>query len=122
MGEANGHGIAAKGGAGAPDFEPFLTADALFGSSAAAKPGHGDSFHFKDEIFSPGVSESVDHGDVGTLASISHRENVAHAVSEDTPANELSQAGQHSADHFSNVPKQAEGGAVGVHVPHDLIV
>jgi hypothetical protein len=128
LGEANGHGVAAMGSAGAPHFEASSTADMVFGSQAAGTHGLEQSFHFKDQISGLGASTVVDPAEAGFgPASVSHRENAAgasgpHALAGEIPAIELSSLGQHAADNFSIVPNQAEGGTVVTHVPHDLIV
>jgi hypothetical protein len=124
LGEANGHGVAAMGSAGAPHFETSSTADMVFGSQAAGTHGLGDSFHFKDQI--SGLGTVVDPAEAGS-SSISHRENAAGASGPDALAGEiqaieLSPSGQHSADMFTIVPNPAEGGNVVTHVLHDLIV
>jgi hypothetical protein len=126
--EANGHGVATMGGAGAPHFETTSIADVVFGPQAAGTHGLGDSFHFKDEISGLRSADVVDAADAGfNLASISHRENVAgtsgaHAPWGEIHAIELTPLGQHGADNFTIAPNQAEGGTVVTHVPHDLIV
>ena len=49
---------------GASDFEP---SNARFAFGSAVADGHGDSFHFKDNIF---ASEVSDHGDVGQASAL----------------------------------------------------
>jgi VCBS repeat-containing protein len=128
LGEANGHGVAIMGGAGAPGFEASSTAEMMFGWGTAGTRGLGDSFHFKDNISGLAGSNHVDPADVGfTPASISHHENAAgasgpHAISGEMQAIELSPLGQHSADDFSIAPNHVGGGPAITHVPHDLMV
>ena len=88
---------------------------------------HGDSFHFKDEIFGHKGSDAnnpavVDFAPVST----SHLEDAGGArgaltISEGAQTTEPSLQGQHSADHFSIAPDHA-GGVVITHAPHDLIL
>src|SRR5207248_895340 len=119
--EASEHGSAPMHGAGALDFSPSSTAQAVLSSGATGTPGLGNSFHFKDEI--SGLAGS----DMGhTPASISYYENGAGtrgppAISEGAHTIELALPGQHSADPFNIVPDHTAGAAV-THVPHDLIV
>jgi hypothetical protein len=95
-------------------------------TEAAAAPGLGDSFHFKDKMSGSEHSDVGDLAEVGhTPASIGHRENIAgpHGppMISETHTIELSLPGQHSADHSHIVPDHARS-AVVAHVPHDLMV
>ena len=91
-----------------------------FGSS------HGDSFHFKDEIFGHKGSDAINPAVVDfTPASTSHLEDAAGtrgglAIPEGAQTMGLPLPGQHSADHLSIVPDHA--GVIITHAPHDLIV
>jgi hypothetical protein len=90
-----------------------------FGSS------HGDSFHFKDEIFGHKGSDAINPAVVDfTPASTGHLEDAAGtrgglALPEGAQMTGLPLPGQHSADHLSIVPDHA--GVIITHAPHDLI-
>jgi hypothetical protein len=115
----------------AHDFEPS-TGHVAFASAAARTHGPGDSFHFKDKISVPDVSDAaeVDHAPW----AIGHRESTARtseplAISEAAQAIEMASPGHHAFDNskhhwFSNIsngPDHAWSGA-STHAPHDLIV
>jgi VCBS repeat-containing protein len=79
---------------------------------------HGDSFHFKDEIFGHQGSDALGPAVVDFApASTSHPEDAAGIA----PTTEQPLPGQHSTDHFSIVPDHAASVVI-THAPHDLIV
>ncbi len=128
-GELNKHDTASKHGG--PDFEPS-TAHVASGSAADHPHGLGDSFHFKDKISAPDVSDvgEVDHAP----ASIVHRGSTA-STSEPLAISEIAQtietaspehhasddSKHHWSDNVSNGPDHAWSGA-STHAAHDLMV
>ena len=107
---------------GASDFEP---SNARFAFGPAVADGHGDSFHFKDNIF---ASEVSDHGDVGQASALVRYHGFAAPGSEPptfpepAQAIELASSQHHWSDNFSNGPDHAWSGAH-THAPHhDLMV
>jgi len=83
---------------------------------------YGDSFHFKDEIFSHNDSGANDLAAMTFApASISLHEDAAGTDAPPAISEPAQPSGQHSAENFSLVPDHTKD-AVVTHVPHDLIV
>ncbi|MEH2612198.1 VCBS domain-containing protein [Bradyrhizobium sp. AZCC 1693] len=123
-GEANKHETAYKHGAS--DVEP-ATAYAASGSAAAHQQGHGDSFHFKDEMSGPKASDVVEKASEmdAVIAPISPSDKTAapddpSTVSEIAQLIEPSPSKHHLSDYFNH-----GGGHIGnghAHAALDLIV
>ncbi|MDR3465430.1 MAG: Ig-like domain-containing protein [Xanthobacteraceae bacterium] len=94
----------------------------------AETPGAlGDSFQFKNDSFSSKGSGFVEAAGLDQIpAPTSHHDDTAGAhvpppIPDGTHATELLLPEQHSNDHFNMVPHHPPG-AIGTHVPYDLIV